>query len=101
MGFKNGNSILNCRLTFNGKSSRPIAPLAYSQALKDTKDLTSRYGYEYVTEKSFKASGVTVLLDKNTPLHDVQVFGGWKSLETPMYYHNSSVKRRKEVSTAL
>ena len=101
MGFKNGNSILNCRLTFNGKSSRPIAPLAYSQALKDTKDLTSRYGYEYVTEKSFKASGVTVLLDKNTPLHDVQVFGGWKSIETPMYYHNSSVKRRKEVSTAL
>ena len=101
MQFRTGNDILHCRLSFDGKSSRPHLPLAYSQALKDTKELTSNYGYSGVTEKSFKASGVTVLLDKNTPLHDVQVFGGWKSLETPMYYHNSSVKRRKEVSTAL
>ena len=75
--------------------------MAYSQILKDTKYLTSEYGYENVTEKSFKASGVTVLLDKNTPLHDVQVYGGWKTLETPMFYHNLSVKRRKEVSANL
>ena len=75
--------------------------LPYNQALKDTKDLTSEFGYENVTEKSFKASGVTVLLEKNTPLHDVQIYGGWKTLETTIFYHNSSVKRRKEVPTNL
>ena len=58
--------------------------------IKDTKELTGSFGYDGVTEKSFKASGVTVLLGKNTPLHDVQVYSGWKSLETPMYYHNWS-----------
>ena len=66
MQFRTGGDILHCRLSFDGKSSRPHSPLAYSQALKDTKELTSNYGYSGVTEKSFKASRVTVLLDQNT-----------------------------------
>ena len=90
MQFKSDSDTLNCRLSFSGKTSRPTTQLAYSQALKDTKELTESFGYDGVTEKSFKASGVTVLLDKNTPLHDVQVYSNWKSLETPMYYHNWS-----------
>ena len=101
MNFKTDQDVLNCRLSINGKSARAQTNLAYQQALKDSKELTTKFGYQNVTEKSFKSSGVTVLLDKKTPLHDVQIYGGWKSLETPMHYHNTSVLRRKEVSSAL
>ena len=44
------------------------------------------HGIDGVTEKSFKASGVTVLLDKKTSITDVQIFGGWKSEQTPLFY---------------
>ena len=101
MKLEHDDDLLNCRISLNGKTARSRAKLSYSQALKDTKDLTSEFGYENVTEKSFKASGVTVLLEKNTPLHDVQIYGGWKTLETTIFHHNSSVKRRKEVPTNL
>ena len=60
-----------------------------------------RYGIVDFSEKSFKASGVTTLLDKKTSLSDVQVFGGWRSEQTPLYYHNSSVSRKKEISALL
>ena len=103
MGFKSGSGeeILNCRLTRNGQAARPNTKLSYSQSLQDSKDIMKRYGVANITEKSFKASGVTALLDKKTSLSDVQVYGGWRSEQTPLFYHNSSVKRRAEISTLL
>ena len=41
------------------------------------------HGIDGVTEKSFKASGVTVLLDKKTSITDVQIL--WKSEQTPLF----------------
>ena len=54
MQFKSDSDTLNCQLSFNGKTSRPTTQLAYSQALKDTKELTVSFGYDGVTEKSFR-----------------------------------------------
>ena len=93
--------ILNCRLSRNGKEARPNMKLSYSQSLQDSKKLLEQFGITDVSEKSFKASGVTVLLDKKTPIVDVQIFGGWKSEQTPMFYHNSSISRRMDISMAL
>ena len=101
MGFNEGTDILNCRLTMNGKKARPNTKLSYAQSLKDSKELLGQLGLEGVTEKSLKASGVTVLLDKETSITDVQVYGGWKSDKTPLYYHNASVSRRKAISEVL
>ena len=76
--------------------------LPRSASLKDTKDLSSRYGHgEGFSEKSLKSTGVTVLLDNGTSLADVQVFGRWKSEQTPLFYHNSSIKRRIQISRKL
>ena len=86
MNFSAGASFLNCRLTFNARRSRPATKLSYAQSLKDSKDLLLCHGIDGVTEKSFKASGVTVLLDKKTSITDVQIFGGWKSEQTPLFY---------------
>ena len=97
----NDNAFLNCRLSQYGIRSRPSSKLSYSQSLKDTKELLYSYGIENVSEKSFKASGVTVLLDKKASLTDVQIFGGWKSESTPLHYHNQSTKRRMDISEML
>ena len=75
--------------------------LSYSQSLKDSKELLEQYGVKEVSEKSFKASGVTVLLDKKTSITDVQIYGGWKSEQTPLFYHNSSISRRMDISAVL
>ena len=101
MGFKDGTEILNCRLQINGARASPDKKLSYAQSLKDSRELLRKYGILEASEKSFKASGVTVLLDKRTSLTDVQVFGGWKSESTPLYYHNSSIARRMEISAKL
>ena len=101
MKFNSATDILNCRITRNGKSARPDAKLSYSQSLQDSKEITKRFGLPDISEKSFKASGVTTLLDKKTSLTDVQVYGGWKTESTPLFYHNSSVNRRKEISSLL
>ena len=95
------NAFLNCRLSQYGIRSRPNTKLSYSQSLKDTKELLSAHGIENASEKSFKASGVTVLLDKKASLTDVQIFGGWKSEATPLHYHNQSVQRRMDISGML
>ena len=58
-------------------------------------------GIDGISEKSFKVSGVTTLLDKKTSLSDVQIFGGWKTEQTPLYYYNQNIKRKKEVSSVL
>ena len=101
MKFKADDDVLNCRLTRNGKTARPSTKLSYGQSLADSKEIMKRYGIVDFSEKSFKASGVTTLLDKKTSLSDVQVFGGWRSEQTPLYYHNSSVSRKKEISALL
>lgn len=96
-----GEAYLNCRLSNFGSKSRPNTKLSYSQSLKDTKDLLATHGINSASEKSFKASGVTILLDKKASLTDVQVFGGWKTENTPLYYHNQTVQRRMEISELL
>ena len=101
MKFKTAEDILNCRLTRNGRSSRPDTKLSYSQSLKDSKTIMKRFGVSNISEKSFKASGVTTLLDRKTSLSDVQVYGGWRSEQTPLFYFNSSINRRKEISGLL
>ena len=101
MNFKSSEDILNCRLTRNGKAARPDTKLSYSHSLKDSKIIMKRFGIADISEKSFKASGVTTLLDKKTSLSDVQVYGGWRSEQTPLYYHNSSTTRRMDISSLL
>ena len=101
MNFKSAEDILNCRLTRNGKAARPDKKLSYCQSLKDSKTIMKRFGIVDISEKSFKASGVTTLLDKKTSLSDVQVYGGWRSEQTPLYYHNSSITRRMDISSLL
>ena len=101
MNFKSMEDILNCRLSINGKSARPNTKLSYCQSLKDSKTIMKKFGITDISEKSFKASGVTTLLDRKTSLSDVQVYGGWRSEQTPLYYHNSSIKRRMDISSLL
>ena len=101
MNFKSSEDILNCRLTRNGKEARPHTKLSYSQSLKDSKTIMKRFGIADISKKSFKASGVTTMLDKKTSLSDVQVYGGWHSEQTPLYYHNSSINRRMDISSLL
>lgn len=101
MNFKSGEDVLNCRLTRDGKLARPRTKLSYGQSLQDSKAIMRKYGLPEISEKSFKASGVTTLLDNKTPLTDVQIYGGWKTEQTVMFYHNSSVNRRKEISSFL
>ena len=101
MGFQSAEDVLNCRLTRNGKSARPDTKLSYGQSLKDSKTVMKRFGVTDISEKSFKASGVTTLLDRKTSLSDVQVYGGWRSEQTPLFYHNSSISRRKDISSLL
>ena len=97
MELKKSEELLNCRLNYNGTKSRPKLKLSYSQSLKDTKELLSKFGCEgNFSEKSFKSSAVTIMLDKGVPLVDVQVYGRWNSESTPLAYHNSSVLRRKK-----
>ena len=101
MNFKSPEDILNCRLTRDGRTARPHTKLSYCQSLKDSKTIMRRFGITDISEKSFKASGVTTLLDKKTSLSDVQVYGGWRSEQTPLYYHNSSINRRMDISSLL
>ena len=93
--------ILNCRLSKTGKS-RPLACLSYGSSLADTKELLARFGHRgKFSEKSFKASAVSITLDKGTPITDVQVYGRWLSDRTPLAYHNSSIPRRAAISLLL
>ena len=92
---------LNCKLGLNGKTARTKTLLSYTSSLKDTKDLLTEHGFAGVSEKSFKASGVSALLDKKTSLSYVQVYGRWKAPQTVLHYYDSSVSRRKEISNVL
>ena len=92
---------LNCKLGLNGKTARTKTLLSYTSSLKDTKDLLTEHGFDGASEKSFKASGVSALLDKKTSLSDVQVYGRWKAPQTVLHYYDSSVSRRKEISNVL
>ena len=92
---------LNCRFKPNGQPNRKLS-LSYGTSLKDTKELLAKHGHEDgFSEKSLKSTGVTILLDKGTSLSDVQIFGRWKSEQTPLFYHNSSITRRMQVSKKL
>lgn len=102
MELQKDEEFLNCRLNISSSKSRPTFRLSYSKSLADTKELLSRFGCEgQFSEKSFKSSAVTILLDKGAPLVDVQIYGRWNSERTPLSYHNSSVLRRKKMSQML
>ena len=94
--------------------------LSYTASLKDTKELLAKHGFDGASEKLFKASGVSALLDKKTSLSDVQVilfilllhlsskffskiqvYGRWKAPQTVLHYYDSSVSRRKEILNVL
>ena len=97
----NASENLNCRLSRTGMS-RPTTRLSYGSSLADTKELLKRFGHlANFSEKSFKSSGVSIILDKGTPLTDVQVYGRWASERTPLVYHNSSISRRASISLLL
>ena len=92
---------LNCRLTRRGYP-RPNTRLSYSSSLSDTKELLSKFGYKgSFSEKSLKASAVTIALDKGAPITDIQIYGRWNSPLTPLAYHNSSIARRAAISRLL
>ena len=83
---------LNCKLELNGKTARTKTLLSYTSSLKDTKDLLTEHGFDGVSEKSFKASGVSALLDKKTSLSDVQVI--LIALPFPFYSDSKFPKSR-------
>ena len=64
---------LNCKLEMSGKVSRTKTLLSYTASLKDTKELLAKHGFDGASEKSFKARGVSALLDNKASLSDVQV----------------------------
>ena len=102
MELNKSEELLNCRLNNSATKSRPKFKLSYSQSLKDTKELLNRFGCEgQFSEKSFKSSAVTIMLDKGAPLVDVQIYGRWHSDRTPLAYHNSSVLKGKKMSEML
>ena len=83
---------LNCKLGLNGKTARTKTLFSYTSSLKDTKDLLTEHGFTGVSEKSFKASGVSALLDKKTSLSDVQVI--LIALPFPFYSDSKFPKSR-------
>ena len=76
--------------------------LCYSNSCRDTKSVLLSIGIRgNFTEKSFKVGGVSLAIDNNVPLIDVQSHGRWKSLETPLIYTEKSKRRRLEVSKVV
>jgi hypothetical protein len=77
--------------------------LSAGTATKWTRRLLQKHGYEAstFTEKSLKVGGVTSLLDAGEPLENVQVAGGWHSLQMPQYYRNTSLAFKKGISARL
>ena len=99
MGFKGiPEEIMNCRFDRRGQVKRSLL-LSQSSSSQETKEFLKSHGLEgKFSEKSLKASGVTTVLDKGAPLVDVQIAGRWKGLQTPLFYHNSSIERRAAIS---
>ena len=87
---------LNCKLGMNGKTSRTKTLLSYTTSLKDTKEFLTEHGFSGVSEKSFKASGVSALLDKKTSLSDVQVILYYFSPSSSILVVNFSKYRSTE-----
>jgi len=74
-----------------------------TSATRWTRKLLTRHGYDAATftEKSLKVDGVTSSLDGGEPLENVQALGGWKSLETPLCYRNSSVAFKLGIASRI
>ena len=103
MKFGNGD-FLNCRILRSKEVVRAKGKekLSYSNSCRDTKAVLAFMGLEGAfTEKSFKVAGVSLAVDKDIPLIDIQSHGRWKNLETPLIYTQKSKKRRLEVSKAV
>jgi hypothetical protein len=83
-----------------GRYVRGTGVLSSSNATKYTRELLARHNYDskQFTEKSLKVGGVTNLLNSGEPLENVQLLGGWKSLQTPLYYRAASVQLKQEVA---
>ena len=74
--------------------------LGLSTATSQFRSLLSKYGYEgqKFTEKSFKASGTTALLDAGEPLENVMLAGRWRNTITPLHYRQTSMKFRLDIA---
>ena len=53
------------------------------------------------TEKSFKVSGVTALLDAGESLENVMLAGRWRGLLTPQHYRNTSIQFRLSIARRI
>jgi hypothetical protein len=83
-----------------GRYVRGTGVLSRSNGTKYTRELLARHNFnsENFTEKSLKVGGVTNLLNSGEPLENVQLLGGWKSLQTPLYYRAVSLQLKQEVA---
>jgi hypothetical protein len=86
-----------------GTYMRASGQLSRSNATKYTRALLAKHGFqaETFTEKSLKVGGVTGLLDTGEPLENVQILGGWKSLQTPLHYRQASLQFKKAVASRI
>jgi len=77
-----------------GALIRHTGVLSRGNATAYFRKLLTKHGYQAdkFTEKCLKAGGVTGLVNSGEPLENVQVLGGWKSLQTPLYYRNTSAQ---------
>jgi hypothetical protein len=94
---------LNCRVLTSKKTrAKPEEKLSYTSSLETSKKLLQSLGFQgKFSEKSFKSSGVSIAIENNVNLIDVQLHGRWRSQETPLIYMNLSKKRRLAVSEAV
>ena len=53
------------------------------------------------TEKSFKVTGVTSLLDAGESLENVMIAGRWRGLMTPQHYRNTLIEIRLSVARRI
>jgi hypothetical protein len=75
--------------------------LSRSNTTKYSRIFLARNGFdgEHFIEKSLKVGGVTNLLNKL--LENVQLLGGWRSLQTPLHYMAASTQLKQAVASHI
>ena len=111
-GLKLNDSSDNSPLNFNlVKSQGPTnnfitrgkGTVSYSAALKETRNLLQRNGFDTkgYSEKSPKVSGVTNMLENGASLEACMWHGRWRALTTPNHYKVSSLTFRKMIASQV
>jgi integrase len=102
--FQGSGLPVNFRLRKDGgRYVRAPGVLSRSNATKYTRQLLAKNNFdgEHFTEKSLKVGGVTNLLNAGEPLENVQLLGGWRSLQTPLYYRAASTQLKQTVAARI